>query len=48
MLSLELKELLNEEINDDYLKLKRKVNLSFISFEQVEKEFIDFYKKTVR
>ena len=48
MLSLELKELLNEEINDDYLKLKRKVNLSFISFEQVEKEFIDFYKKTER
>lgn len=48
MLSLELKELLNKEINDDYLKLKRKVNLSFISFEQVEKEFIDFYKKTER
>lgn len=48
MLSLELKELLNEEINDDYLKLKRKVDLSFISFEQVEKEFIDFYKRTVR
>ena len=47
MLSLELKELLNEEINNDYLKLKRKVDLSFISFEQVEKEFIDFYKKTV-
>lgn len=48
MLSLELKELLNEEINNDYLKLKRKVDLSFISFEQIEKEFIDFYKKTVR
>jgi len=48
MLALELKELLNEEINDDYLKLKRKVDLSFISFEQIEKEFIDFYKKTVR
>lgn len=47
MLSLELKELLNEEINDDYLKLKRKVDLSFISFEQVEIEFIDFYKKTM-
>ena len=48
MLSLELKELLNEEMNDDYLRLKRKVDLSFISFEQIEKEFIDFYKKTVR
>ena len=48
MLSLELKELLNEEINNDYLKLKRKVDLSFISFEQIEKDFIDFYKKTVR
>ena len=47
MLSLELKELLNEEINDDYLKLKRKVDLSFVSFEQVEIEFIDFYKKTM-
>ncbi|MDO5813819.1 MAG: phosphohydrolase [Bacillota bacterium] len=45
MLSLELKELLNEEINDDYLKLKRKVDLSFVSFGQVEIEFIDFYKK---
>ena len=48
MLSLELKELLNEEINDDYLKLKRKVDLRFVSFEQIEKEFIDFYKKTIR
>ena len=48
MLSLELKELLNEEINDDYLKLKRKVDLSFVDFETIENEFIEFYKETMK
>ena len=47
MLSLELKELLNEEINDDYLKLERKVDLSFVAFETIENEFIEFYKETM-
>nr|WP_288543903.1 phosphohydrolase [uncultured Faecalibacillus sp.] len=47
MLSLELKELLNEEINDDYLKLERKVYLSFVAFETIENEFIEFYKETM-
>lgn len=45
MLSLELKELLNDEINQDYLKLQRKVDLSFVDFEIVENEFIEFYKE---
>ena len=45
MLSLELKELLNDEINWDYLKLQRKVDLSFVAFEIVENEFIEFYKE---
>ena len=45
MLSLELKELLNDEINQDYLKLQRKVDLSFVAFEIVENEFIEFYKE---
>lgn len=47
MLSLELKELLNEEINDDYFKLERKVDLSFVVFETIENEFIEFYKETM-
>lgn len=45
MLSLELKELLDDEINQDYLKLQRKVDLSFVAFEIVENEFIEFYKE---
>ena len=45
MLSLELKELLNDEINQDYLKLQRKVDLSFVAFETIENEFIEFYKE---
>ena len=32
MLSLELKELLNDEINRNYLKLQRKVRFKFCSF----------------
>ena len=47
MLSLELKELLNDEINWDYLKLQRKVDLSFVAFETIENEFIEFYKETM-
>ena len=47
MLSLELKELLNDEINWDYLKLHRKVDLSFVAFETIENEFIEFYKETM-
>lgn len=47
MLSLELKELLNDEINRNYLKLQRKVDLSFVSFETIENEFIEFYKETM-
>ena len=38
-------ELLNDEINQDYLKLQRKVDLSFVAFEIVENEFIEFYKE---
>ena len=45
MLSLELKELLNDEINQDYLKLQRKVDLSFVAFEIVENEFIEFLQR---
>ena len=41
MLSLELKELLNDEINRNYLKLQRKVDLSFVAFETIENEFIE-------
>lgn len=48
MFSLELKELLNEEINNEYLKLKRKVDLSFVDFETIENEFIEFYKETMK
>ena len=47
MLSLELKELLNDEINRNYLKLQRKVDLSFVAFETIENEFIEFYKETM-
>lgn len=47
MLSLELKELLNDEINCNYLKLQRKVDLSFVVFETIENEFIEFYKGTM-
>ena len=47
MLSLELKELLNDEINRDYLKLHRKVDLGFVAFETIENEFIEFYKETM-
>ena len=47
MLSLELKELLNDEINQDYLKLQRKVDLNFVAFETIENEFIEFYKETI-
>ena len=47
MLSLELKELLNDEINRNYLKLQRKVDLSFVTFETIENEFIEFYKETM-
>ena len=47
MLSLELKELLNDETNRNYLKLQRKVDLSFVAFETIENEFIEFYKETM-
>lgn len=47
MLSLELKELLNDEINRNYLKLQRKADLSFVAFETIENEFIEFYKETM-
>lgn len=47
MLSLELRELLNDEINRNYLKLQRKVDLSFVAFETIENEFIEFYKETM-
>lgn len=47
MLSLELKELLNDEINRNYLKLQRKVDLSFVAFETIENEFIEFYKEMI-
>ena len=43
----ELKELLNDEINRNYLKLQRKVDLSFVAFETIENEFIEFYKETM-
>lgn len=46
MLSLELKELLNDETLG-YLKLHRKVDLSFVAFETIENEFIEFYKETM-
>ena len=39
--------LLNDEINWDYLKLQRKVDLSFVAFETIENEFIEFYKETM-
>ena len=47
VVSLELKELLNDEINRNYLKLQRKVDLSFVAFETIENEFIEFYKETM-
>ena len=40
-------ELLNDEINRNYLKLQRKVDLSFVAFETIENEFIEFYKETM-
>ena len=30
-----------------YLKLQRKVDLSFVAFETIENEFIEFYKETM-
>ena len=33
--------------NRNYLKLQRKVDLSFVAFETIENEFIEFYKETM-
>ena len=38
---------IDDEINRNYLKLQRKVDLSFVAFETIENEFIEFYKETM-